>query len=158
MEPFFIILGCVIIIIIIASILFVGYTVKHNSKSENTYCGEDITETIDEHPLTYTHHGVTFKVGDRVISRSNEPDPLMIGTMIRVALVTKGKCPTPIVQDEKDGKEYLCFSLLRHYDETLLAKLSGMETLEQYNYLLAIDGCENNQIKEKYGINYNTFK
>ena len=98
-----------------------------------------------------------FLIGDRVIVRRNEPDPLMIGKLVRVELVSKGKCPMPIVQDEKDGKEYLCFSLIKPYDVNLFAKLSEMQSIEQYNYLLARNNCCDNQIKEKYRVKYNTF-
>ena len=46
---------------------------------------------------------------------------------------------------------------MRHYDETLLAKLSEMQSLEQYNYLLCKVLPLEYQIKEKYGVKYNTF-
>jgi len=176
----------ILIVFTIAIIFLVLYYVQHvffhNYKEKNfkfdfkeDYGGlEDVTETIEDFPYIdkddFSYHpqfyvdetfGNIFIVGDRVIVRSNEPTPLMIGTMIgtmiRVDLITQAKNPMPIVKDEKDGKEYLCFSLLKPYDKTLFAKLSEMQSLEQYNYLLATNNHCDNQIKEKYGVKYNTF-
>jgi len=81
----------------------------------------------------------------------------MIGTFERYQLITKAQTPIPIIKDEKDGTEYLVFGIIKKYNEDLLKDLLEMESIEQYNYLLYIDGKGDYQIEEKYGIKFSTF-
>lgn len=95
------------------------------------------------------------KVGDRVFLRSNEPtDALVIGKVIRLHLLGRIMCkPFPVVQDEKTGKEWMG-GCIRPYEANLHADLEVLRPIEQWNYLVD----KMNQIPEKYGVKYRTFK
>ena len=95
-----------------------------------------------------------------MLIRSNEPNPLSIGTITRFDF-SKGfyynnkinySSILPIIKFE-DNKEYLCFAIIKHYDVELMNKLNTMPSIEQYNYL-ANPHC---QLKEKYGVKYKTY-
>lgn len=77
-----------------------------------------------------------FKIGDRVISRSNQDIPLMIGTVTGFDNFENPRNDDfPIVKCEKTNKEYICLSILRPYSEQLLKELEGKNPKEQWNYL-----------------------
>lgn len=90
-----------------------------------------------------------IKVGDRVITVSNEPDDeLLVG---KVAKLFQERIP--VVEDEETGEQFLCCGITRQYSEELFQELDGMPTIEQWNYL-APNRC---QISEKYGVKYKTY-
>jgi len=98
---------------------------------------------------------VTIKIDMRVIVRSNEPGPLMIGKV--KSFTTFGRIKSdaiPIVEDELDSKEYLTMGVILPYSDSLLEELKDLKPIEQWNYLTFPHG----QIKEKYGIKYKTFR
>lgn len=103
---------------------------------------------------------MTYKpeVGDKVFLRSNEPDQaLVVGKVVRLHLMGRMSCsPIPVVQDEKTGKEYLG-GCIRPYDMNTHADLELLRPIEQWNYLVQ-DTDAMNQISEKYGVKYKTFK
>lgn len=98
------------------------------------------------------------KVGDKVFLRSNEPDqPLVIGLVKE--LRTWGRIiptPMPVVVDEKTGEEWMG-GCVRPYDPNTHADLEVLRHIEQWNYLVQ-DTEAHNQIAEKYGVKYRTFK
>lgn len=106
---------------------------------------------------THRFGEVTLKKGMKVISRSNEPDPLMVGEIVRFETLNnkyKGNDAFPIFRDYKDDKEYISMTILMPYSDELFKKLKELEPIEQYNYLVYPHG----QLKEKYGIKYRTFE
>ena len=77
-----------------------------------------------------------FKLGDKVICRSNEPDPLMVGELVSL-WDNEGKWtnPIPYVKDE-DGKLWGIMGIMRPYSDELYEELSKLKPLEQWNYFL----------------------
>jgi hypothetical protein len=104
--------------------------------------------------------GVRLHRDMRVICRSNEPDPLTIGT------IDFFYCPKhwydggrgedsaiPYIRCESTGKLFGILGIIKTYSEELLKKLETMPPIEQWNYLAY--SC--NQIEEKYGVKYKTY-
>lgn len=132
---------------------FLGFLVSKKIKSTS----EEIPPVTEIKRNTHRFGEITLKKGMKVLSRSNEPDPLMIGEIIGFETLNgKYNCDDafPIVRDYKDGKEYISMTILIPYSDELFNKLEGLEPIEQYNYLIFPHG----QIKEKYGVKYRTFK
>ena len=50
-----------------------------------------------------------FNKNDKVIVRSNEDEPYMVGTFVEYQLITKKNVPYPVIN--VDGKEYLVMGL-----------------------------------------------
>jgi len=75
-----------------------------------------------------------FDIGDRVIVRSNEPDPLMIGEYLGDQ-ESGGGSLIPLVRSESDKKTYLVLGIIRKYSDELMAELEGMNPKEQWNHL-----------------------
>jgi hypothetical protein len=92
-----------------------------------------VYEEITEHTIK----GVVYKLGDRVLCRSNECDPLMIATIVEW-WDNNGKWtdPIPQVKDELDGKVWTHMGTIVHHTDELEAILKPMRPLEQWNYLL----------------------
>lgn len=107
---------------------------------------------------TATMGKITLETGMRVIVRSNEPDPLMISKIIGFndfgGKVGGGGGAFPVIIDEAYGKEYTAMGIVLPYSEKLMNELKDLKPIEQWNYLVG----EHGQIKEKYGIEYRTFK
>lgn len=95
------------------------------------------------------------EVGDKVFCRSNEPDqPLIVGLVTRIE-TWGGKCYLPVVKDEQ-GKEWMG-GCIRPYNAMDHSVLKDLQSIEQWNFLVA-DTDPHNQIAEKYGVKYKTFK
>ena len=109
----------------------------HPTNKEITIEYEEITE--------YEIKGVVYKLGDRVICRSNECDPLMVGTIISF-WDNEGKWSNaiPQVKDDLDGKIYGVMGTVVHYNDELMETLKPMRMLEQWNHLLP------DNVKEMY--------
>ena len=75
-----------------------------------------------------------LQIGDRVIVRSNEDAPLMIGEYIGDQEFGQGS-KLPLIKSESDGKTYFVGGIVRKYSEELMGKLSSMDPKEQWNYL-----------------------
>lgn len=86
---------------------------------------------------TYETDGVTYTLGDRVICRSNEPDPLLIGEIVEF-WDNDGKWSDciPQVRSESDGLIYGIMGIIKPYSEGLMNELSGLRPLEQWNYFV----------------------
>jgi hypothetical protein len=94
------------------------------------------------------------QVGDKVFLRSNEPDePLVVGRVVR--MITLGDSSVPVVKDLM-GKERVG-GCLRPYNVGDVEVLTALRPIEQWNYLVREDDAMF-QIKEKYGVQYKTFK
>jgi hypothetical protein len=92
-----------------------------------------------------------FEVNDKVIVKSNEPEPYFIGQVVEYL---SDDDDIPKVRDEKTGQEFWCMGAIRPYSKELTDKLDTMETIEQWNYLTH----RHCQIPEKYGIKYKTYE
>ena len=80
--------------------------------------------------------GYTFKLGDKVICRSNEPNPLVIGEIVEF-WDNDGKWTNciPYIKDE-NGKLWGCMGIIRPYSEKLMTELKHLRPLEQWNYFV----------------------
>lgn len=128
---------------------FLNFFKKGNRKKKTI---EDYQPLIDlikpkkEEPLVYKeitqyHYkridgNYIFRVGDKVICRSNEPDPLIVGK-IESFWDNQGKWsePIPYIKDEY-GNSWGVMGILRPYSNKLYNKLNKMKPLEQWNYFV----------------------
>lgn len=76
-----------------------------------------------------SNKSINYPIGSRVICRSNEDEPLMIGKII------KWEGNIPIVQDELTDKDFFVMGVIRHYDLNLLKTLNKLTPDEQWNVL-----------------------
>ena len=84
--------------------------------------------------------GHTFKIGDKVICRSNEPYPLMVGKIIEF-WDNQGKWsqPIPVVRNNRTGKKFNVHGIVKPYTQELMDTLRPMKPLEQWNYFVSED-------------------
>lgn len=84
--------------------------------------------------------GNTLKIGDKVICRSNEPYPIMVGKIIEF-WDNEGKWETvvPVVRNNRNGKKFNVHGIVRPYSHELMDTLRSMKPLEQWNYLVPED-------------------
>ena len=84
--------------------------------------------------------GNLLKIGDKVICRSNEPYPIMVGKIIEF-WDNEGKWETvvPIVKNNRTGKKFNVHGIVRPYSEELMDTLRPMKPLEQWNYFVPED-------------------
>ena len=68
--------------------------------------------------------------GDRVIVRSNEDNPLEIGTFLSLNMHSM-----PVVRFDSDGKEWMCMGIVLPYSTALLTELEPMTPTEQWEHL-----------------------
>jgi len=92
---------------------------------------EVVYEEIRYHKIK----GVMFNLGDKVICRSNECDPLMVGNIVEF-WDNNGKWTNCIPQVEVDGKVWGVIGHIKPYSKKLMEILEPMRALEQWNYLL----------------------
>ncbi len=93
-----------------------------------------------------------LKIGDKVIVRSNEPEPLVIG-YIREFFTNGERWTTPLIVVSDGTRDYSTLGHVRKYEEDLHVCLNMVKPIEQWNYLV-----RHAQIKEKYGVTYRTFE
>jgi hypothetical protein len=101
---------------------------------------EDKKEKNEWTPRTeYIKKGTTFKIGDKVIGRSNECDPLLIGEIVEF-WDNEGKWDNciPYVKDE-NGEVWGVMGHLVHYSDGLYQDIKDLRPLEQWNYFLPGD-------------------
>lgn len=85
----------------------------------------------------YVIDGQTYKIGDKVICRSNEPHPLWVGKIVEF-WDNKGKWETavPRVRNVRTGKIWGVNGVIKPYSEELMNTLRNLKPLEQWNYLV----------------------
>jgi hypothetical protein len=109
----------------------------HPTNSGVSIVYEEITEyNIKDH---------LYKLGDKVIARSNECDPLVIGTIVEF-WNNNGKWSNciPQIKDESCGTVWSHMGTIKPYSDELYETLKPMRPLEQWNYLLP------DNVKEMY--------
>lgn len=81
--------------------------------------------------------GNLLKIGDKVICRTNEPYPLMVGKIVEF-WDNEGQWqkPVPVVRNNRDGKKFNVHGVVRPYSDELMDALRGLKPLEQWNYLV----------------------
>ncbi len=90
-------------------------------------------ETLKEYEID----GDLFKVGDKVICRTNEPYPLIIGKIIEFwNKEGKWEKAIPVVRNLSNGKKFNVHGIVKPYSEELLNTLKPMKPLEQWNYFV----------------------
>lgn len=84
----------------------------------------------------YEYQGHTYKIGDKVICRSNEPHPFWYGKIVEF-WDNNGKWNTavPRVRNLKTGKVWGVNGIIKPFSKELVEKLKTMKALEQWNYL-----------------------
>lgn len=84
--------------------------------------------------------GHKFKIGDKVICRSNEPYPLMVGKIIEF-WDNEGKWEqvVPVVRNNRTGKKFNVHGVVRPFSHELMDTLRPMKPLEQWNYFVPED-------------------
>ena len=84
--------------------------------------------------------GNLLKIGDKVICRSNEPYPIMVGKIIEF-WDNEGKWETvvPVVKNNRTGKKFNVHGIVKPYSEELMDTLRPMKPLEQWNYFVPED-------------------
>lgn len=90
--------------------------------------------------------GNLLKVGDKVICRSNEPYPIMVGKIVEF-WDNEGKWeqPVPVVRNSRTGKKFNVHGIVRPYSQELMDTLRPMKPLEQWNYFVPEDVRYNEQ-------------
>jgi hypothetical protein len=76
---------------------------------------------------------VNYPTGSRVIVRSNNDEPLMIGTIEKWEEI--GGTKVPVIKDEETGKNFFVMGVIRHYHDLLLEALNKLTPYEQWNVL-----------------------
>jgi hypothetical protein len=84
--------------------------------------------------------GHTFKIGDKVICRTNEPYPLIVGKITEF-WDNKGKWDkiVPVVRNSRTGKKFNVHGIIKPYTNELMDTLRSMKPLEQWNYFVPED-------------------
>ena len=77
-----------------------------------------------------------YPPGSKVICRSNENEPLWIGTIEKWDKLAKHHTKeVPFIRNEETNEVMICFSVIRHYDPLLIEALNKLTYLEQWNVL-----------------------
>lgn len=84
--------------------------------------------------------GNVLKIGDKVICRSNEPYPIMVGKIVEF-WDNEGKWENvvPVVRNNRNGKKFNVHGVVRPYSHELMDILRPMKPLEQWNYFVPED-------------------
>ena len=92
---------------------------------------------VYEELTEYVIRDIRFKLGDRVICRSNECDPLIVGEIVEF-WDNNGKWSNciPQVKDEITGKIWGIMGIIKPYTDELVKILMPLRPLEQWNYFV----------------------
>ena len=84
-----------------------------------------------------TRNETNYPIGSRVIVRSNNDEPLMIGELVEWPAFgsNEASTPIPVVKDEENGEKFFCMGVMCHYDEKLITALDKLTPAEQWNVL-----------------------
>jgi hypothetical protein len=98
---------------------------------------EENKKVVNPKLLNYNIDGHTFKVGDKVICRTNEPYPLLVGKIVEFWNNNgKWEKAVPVIRNISNGKKFNAHGVIKPYSEELLNTLKPMKALEQWNYLV----------------------
>jgi len=75
-------------------------------------------------------------LGARVMCRSNENEPLTIGTVVSFTELSQAKNPFPVVKSEADGEERVVLGIVVPYNEKILAEIKDLQPKEQWDYMV----------------------
>lgn len=84
----------------------------------------------------YTIQGITFMLGDKVLTKSNECDPYMVGEIVEF-WNNDGKWTNciPYVKDS-NGDIWGVMGIIKPYSEELENEIKDLRPLEQWNYFV----------------------
>lgn len=86
-------------------------------------------------PAPKRERPIRFKLGDKVIARSNEPGPYLIGeVVVEDTFPEKTSTPFPTIRTS-DGKEYTPGGIIHPYDEYKCKALDKLLWWEQWNVM-----------------------
>jgi len=98
---------------------------------------QELKKEVKPKLLTYEIDNHTFKVGDKVICRTNEPYPLLVGKIVEFWNNNgKWEKAVPVIRNISNGKKFNAHGVIKPYSEELLNTLKPMKALEQWNYLV----------------------
>jgi len=111
-------------------------------------------------PKSYKIDNMVFNIGDKVICRSNECDPLVVGKVVEF-WDNNGKWDVciPYIKNS-DGKILGITGIIKPYCEKLFNVLITMKPLEQWNYFVPKENRYTKKemlLKQKKYDNKNTF-
>jgi hypothetical protein len=96
----------------------------------------DKLRVVYEEITEYKIKGYLHKLGDKVVCRSNEPTPILVGEIVEF-WDNNGKWDSCIPQiKDKNGEIWGVMGIIKPYTDELLETLLPMRALEQWNYLL----------------------
>jgi len=75
-----------------------------------------------------------YPPGIKVMVRSNNDEPLMIGTLLRYEIHPSGTA-MPFVKDEK-GKTWVCMSIVLPYNKDVVKNIEGKTPKDQWEYFV----------------------
>lgn len=148
------IISLIVIIMLLITIIICFIKFNKLCKKKNHVPIDTLPEYIEPTEMI-NNDGELLTIGMRVICRSNEPDPLIIGT-IEYIWDNNGKfkdCPIPHIKDENTGEIWGIMGICKPYTDELYNELLPLKPIEQLNYLMHPMA----QINEKYGEYYKTF-
>lgn len=73
--------------------------------------------------------------GARVMARSNEDEPLVLGTVLYFHPITQANNPIPIVKIDGDDKEYGVLGAVLPYNEKIFNEVKDLSPKEQWERL-----------------------
>lgn len=76
---------------------------------------------------------VNFPIGQRVVVRSNEDDPLLIGTVSGYENFGRNRLFCLVKNDA--GDEYIAFGVIHHYSPGKVEALNKLTPREQWNVM-----------------------
>jgi hypothetical protein len=89
----------------------------------------------EKHIENVTARNREAMIGVRVVSRSNEDEPLLIGELVRFEFLSQAKNPFPVVKCEETGKEWVTMGIVFPYSDKMMQELSSMSPKEQWDRL-----------------------
>ena len=96
-------------------------------------------EKIKEYHYKKADFDFKFKLGDKVLTKSNECDPYMVGEIVEF-WNNNGKWENCIPQvKDKDGKIWGIMGVIRPYSKKLEKEIKKLKPLEQWNYFVPSD-------------------
>lgn len=93
-------------------------------------------QVLYEEVTEYEIRGIKFKLGDKVIAKSNECDPYLVGEIIEF-WDKNGQWSTciPYIKDV-DGNVWGIMGVIKPYSKELEDVIKNLKPLEQYNYFV----------------------
>lgn len=76
-------------------------------------------------------------IGRRVVCRSNEPEPYLVGELVGFAPVSAAGTPVPVVRTD-DGRELLAMGIVLPHSDELASAMDAMDPRRQWEWAAEI--------------------